>query len=635
MVLESIGLTQHKIIVLTENKYSGGSVMYKFIGLIFFSFAFMFTANAQLRSPETLEAYESSLVGQGISWKAGQSTFLPSFYTGFAPKIETANRIHFQLGRGNQARLTGVLDEFTVLTYLYNLKARAEFMSAVSRTVITPEGQDQSGAYQSVVASSTYRIGEIISDFESGRITRESFYKESLEVLKALNPGRVFSLKFEMTKVLSDWKSKSLLPLARKSGASNSQEIRNYLSRNSDEAIVVANDLLFGRINTVVLTSDQLGLIAEFAAETLRPSLSEDIALRKFTSLFHSLTENRYQFKVVDGGRTRNALECESSTKCDLVYSEFTAIYPVGSVKAYSRDRNGNNIPMIREVGGLNFIDRPHREHDVDHIRSEAFYGWMTKMDYTPEGNGIHNPAVRLHLPNYRELYRTLNIPTDHNTMWLVARGGVSSGCTRMAGGHIHEVRHIFPSSKVEMKNLEYYGNHSADYDLFDIDGSGELKVMGVNYFVAYALAGNSGAQKREGSALVGEAFQRLPFYNLLYGRKDQFRVVNDRLIFSNPYRTYFSGTMEGRKRAKAFSVPLRGEFELYEAPYEKDKLQFFSFKRHSVSGLTSGRNGSNRLQQLVRVFGRVQACGVFKSEFKECNEDEFKKESAEIITRL
>lgn len=50
----------------------------------------------------SVEEYNQNLIQHGISWSSkSSSTFMPSLYLGFAPKVETANQIHFRLGRGD------------------------------------------------------------------------------------------------------------------------------------------------------------------------------------------------------------------------------------------------------------------------------------------------------------------------------------------------------------------------------------------------------------------------------------------------------------------------------------------------------------------------------------------------------
>jgi len=69
----------------------------------------------------TIDDYNKSLATFGIPFV---ERYPASFYTGFAPRVEEPQRLHFRVGRGNQVRLTAVLDEYTVLTYLYYLKKR-------------------------------------------------------------------------------------------------------------------------------------------------------------------------------------------------------------------------------------------------------------------------------------------------------------------------------------------------------------------------------------------------------------------------------------------------------------------------------------------------------------------------------
>lgn len=591
------------------------------------------SALGQMALPQSVHEYNEKLIDFGVSWKTEDSTFYPSFYTGFAPKIEDANRIFFKLGRGNQARLTGTLDEMTVLTYPYQLKGRAEFIDRAFQTVIDPQGMDQASSFKSVALSHNIGLQKLITDFEAQRISREVFYQESLRIIKELNPGRIFSLRIDLRKAFLNWRTKALSKQTSKFAGQSALEIAATLRRDAAAGILLANDLLPGRVNVTYLNDNDLQMLSTLIFKSLSNSASESDFVEAAAETLNALTRSRFQFRVVDQGQYRTALDCRGNGSCDLVFAEFTAIYPVGSVRSYTKDRDGNNIPTVREVGSMNFIDRTY--HDVDHIRSEGFYGWMPKMDYTESGNGIHNPAVKTDLKRsiYEFLYDALNIPKEHNNLWVVARGGVSNGCTRMAAGHIHEVRHVFPSRPSELKKLIYNGSHSSDYDLYDIDGTGQLRVMGVNYQIAYALAAGSGAGYREGNGFIDEALKRMPFYNLLYGKK-QFRTEGDNLVFLNPYESLFSGN-PGDQRAKVISRQHQGEFSLYEQTYEKDKIQFFTFKTKSVSSLTSGGNKNNRAQQLVRVFGRQTACGPFKREFSSCNEEAFLAESAQIFLGL
>lgn len=564
-----------------------------------------------------LKDYEQKLIQHGVSWKSNSSySFFPSLYLGFAPRIETADRIHFHLGRGNQVRLTGVIDDFTALTYMYNLKARYELIKkSIQQGYIQAEGQNQHEMFTKVIESE--KILETIQKFESGQMTEKEFFLANLDLMKKLNPGRIFNIRLDLKKYFESWKNSSLAAYIQKSG---STKISDYAAKNPKDTLILLNDLLPGRINVIALNSEIL-----LALEKVVSSGS----IQDQLNLFNLMTQNRYQINYP----TSPSQEC-SSVSCTLSVVELTAIYPNGSTIYDTKDRNGNRIPTIREVGVLNFLDRAN--HDVDNIRSESFYGWSPKMDYTAEGNGIHNPAVRTNLraDEFKHLTNDFSIPESHNNLWIVSRGNVSHGCTRMSTGHILEVRNIFPSSNEEMKKLKYFGNNSSDYDLFDIDGSGVQKIMGVQYYLSYGIQADEGEGYREGKFLIPESFNREAFYAQLYGQ-NQYVVRDQKIYFVNPYISYFNLEKPTDIRAKNFSRALKGEFELYEQNYEKDKVQLFSMSSSMMSTLSSGSNHTSTGKRLVRLFGRANSCGVFAKKYSQCKEDIYLNELKDLESKI
>lgn len=582
----------------------------------------------------TIEDYNASLIKNGIAWKAASDAYNPSFYTGFAPRVEDANRVHLHLSRGNQMRLTAPLDEMTVLTYVYGLKKRADvYTSMIQSKAIVPVNHRLIDGYMSILASDAYGMLPLLKDFDRGQMSREIFYEKSLAVLKALNPGRVFDIRIDFAKRALAWRDadlRSLADEARKAGASDVSGVKSYLSKNTKAAIVAANNLLLGRINAFYMSDAQTAKLAELTAA----QLGDNDFVLKTTAFFTDITASRYEFRTITGGQFRKALSCASAQACDLVYPELTAIYPNGSIRASVSDRQGNTIPMIRENGVMHFVERAY--HDVDHIRTEPFYGFIPKMDYTMTGNGLHNPAVRTYLPSakYRSLRDALDIPKTDDTLWIVSRGEVSHGCTRMAAGHVEEVRQIFPSNPREMTKLYYTGNNSADYDLFDIDGTGSLRVMGVDYLIAYAIVSDSGAGYREGNGLITASFDKAKFYDYLYG-KGQYTFDGSQYVFQNPYISYFTG-LPSDQRAKAFSVEFQGNYPLYEQAYEKDKLQFYVMPAYQTSTLSGdGNNKSNAGAQVVRLMGRITGCGPFAKEFSKCYESGFEAEMSKLLARM
>lgn len=578
----------------------------------------------------TIEDYNKSLIKNGVAWDSSKGgTYLPSFYTGFAPRVEDPNRIHIHLGRGNNLRLTAPLDEYTILTYMYGLKKReALFDQAIAQSLIQLKQQNQLGMYKSVMASSAYNINGLIQDLESGRITREQFYAESLNVLSKLNNGRVFSIRLDLSAHIERWKGAVEKFLALTAGASADK----IIAKNPQATITLINELVWGRVNLILATPAIKAKLIEAINNRGDTAALEKSALE----LLDLATNGRYNFKVLRQGQLQSAIHKDASGRTVLEYSEFTAVYPNGSVKDYTHDRDGNQIPKIREIGALNFIQRS--SHDVDHIRSEGFYGYIPKMDYTTTGNGMHNPAVRTSLKSsiYKHLFKDLEIPAGNDTLWIVSRGGVSHGCTRMAAGHILEVRDIFPSNEKRMTQVKYFGNETADYDLFDINGDGQIEVMGVNYLLAYAIAADSGEGYREGAGLIEQSQNREEFYKVLYGTKNQYRMEGNDLIFTNPYISQFILEKEKAERAKAFSIKLNGDFKLYEQAYEKDKMQFYKMSSAEMSTLQSAAGDSSSLgKQVVRLFGRAAGCGPFKGEFSLCNEDRFDAEFTKLATKV
>ena len=167
-----------------------------------------FLSTPLLASSFSIEDYNKSLIENGVAWKAGRTTYLPAFYTGFAPRIENAKRIHFQLSRGNQIRLTAPIDDFSVLTYLYGLKSREALVEDSSaKGLIKLDQQDQFGLFKSVLSSDLYSVNELIGQFDNGQISKPEFYAKSLNLIEQLNPGRVFRIQFNLTSYIERWKS--------------------------------------------------------------------------------------------------------------------------------------------------------------------------------------------------------------------------------------------------------------------------------------------------------------------------------------------------------------------------------------------------------------------------------------------
>lgn len=280
---------------------------------------------------------------------------------------------------------------------------------------------------------------------------------------------------------------------------------------------------------------------------------------------------------------------------------------------------------MIRNNALMTFLERPH--HDVDHIRSQGYYGYAPKMDWQGIGNGIHNPGVSHYLVGGKHLYKELNIPEKYKFLWVVSRGPVSHGCVRMSGGHLWEVRQVLPSDTKRMKEVHYFGNRSSDYDVYDIDGDGQAEVMGSDYLIAYSVKGASGDARRKGKNFSTEGVTKAAFYKNLYGEKGQFTQTGDSFVFGNPHISHFRKNDADDRKGAVVSQALEGNFALYEQTYEKDKVQVYRLPSKYQKQLSIRNNKKSTGKQMVRVLGRAAGCGPFKDEWSYCYEDAFDSE--------
>jgi hypothetical protein len=600
--------------------------------LLILSALFLLTPMAHAGQSFSIDDYNASLAKFGIPFV---ERYPASFYTGFAPRVEEPQRLHFRAGRGNQVRLTAVLDEYTVLTYLYYLKKRNDVYSeAAGKGLFVTKSTHHLDAYRRIIESPTYNILGTIQDFEEQKITREQFYQASLEILAALNPHRVFPISIDLKGAFRDWKEKVQQYAQNYNDDPADLELLKQFLLNLDNTLVLSNQMLPGRINVVYLTEEQEDKLTAIISQVLQNPDDDAANFKLALDYFQSMTAGKYDFRTVDGEQFVPALRCKNAdSECLLAYPEFTAIYPNGSVFASTKDRQGNPIHMIRNSALMTFLDRPY--YDVDHIRKEGYYGYAPKMDWQGIGNGIHNPGVSHHLPGMKHLYSELDIPKEYQFVWAVSRGPVSHGCVRLAVGHLWETRHVFPASNAKLKEVLYFGNHSADYDIFDIDGNGEAQVMGTQYYIAYSVKGASGDARRKGKGFKLADIDKNDFYSNLYGAKDQFVLEGDSYKFPDPHVSYFRKADPKDRQGAVISRQLQGSFALYEQPYEKDKMQVYKLPPKFQKQLSIRDNNKSVGKQMVRVFGRISGCGPFKAEWSYCYEDQFDQEFQALLGDL
>jgi hypothetical protein len=563
------------------------------------------SASSLAQEVDTIAEYNKQLPYWGITWSPGAGNingYHPTVYTGFAMRQENPERIHLRLSRGNQTRVSVILDENTLIDYTFDLVKRANVLNATKRINVHPSGAKilpQLKWFTSIIDSKEYGIREFVEKAESGGISKEEMYKKGLETLTALNPGRVFNLKIDLKSEFLKWKEQMKQP-AQMSGES--------------QTVVAIDTLVWGRVNLTSKPSDVLLAKLQKAQDLAINGTNEQEFIAAAVDLFKEATGDKYRIKVLENGKFVDAIRCSVSS-CTLTYPEFTAIYPTGSVMEKTSDENGNSINSFATPGLWNFVSRGAR--NVDNIRDEPYYGWAPKMDYQAIGNGYHNPAVRFFAPS-TAIKTALGAPLSHNTLWAVKRGGVSHGCSRVPLGHLWEMRQIFPVEDAKMQKLFYFGNNPRDFDVYDIDGDGKLEVMGVEYMISYNLKGTSGLSTREGADFTAvDAGKKTDFYTSLYGARNVFTIDGrGKYIFMNPTVSLQSYLDQSKSSVKT-RLKMTGEFPLYEQEYEREKVQLYS----------SG--GVNKV--LHRIMGRIRGCAPISDKVA-CGEAAFDQEAKSVL---
>ena len=264
---------------------------------------------------QSIEEYDKALITNGVSWKSGTYTYYPSFYTGFAPRVEDPNRIHFHLSRGNQIRLSAQLDEYTIMTYFYNLlKREALIDKAVTAGLIKLEQQNQTALFRAVLNADRFQIHAASEQALNKATSRDQLYEKSLATLEELNPGRIFHIKLNLTAAIERWQ-KTVEAYKAAVGTAPGSE---FMVKNPQKTITLVNDLVWGRINVVALTPQ---LLAKLAEVLIAPATTFQA---KALELFSIATEDRYNFKVLRNGLLQASIYQNASGQTLLEYPEFT-----------------------------------------------------------------------------------------------------------------------------------------------------------------------------------------------------------------------------------------------------------------------------------------------------------------------
>jgi hypothetical protein len=466
--------------------------------------------------------------------------YLPNFYTGFVPRVQERDRVKIHLGRGNQLRIRLILSDATIESYIPDQATRhGLYKEVIDAKVITLSTNKAWEAYDERFTQ------EGIADLAGKRASMSpaEWREQNLRAMDKLNPGRLFHIKKDFTKMVADWGA-----LLKRSDPPQTTEAK----------LDLVNELFRHRIFAYELTPGQdaeLGALVQLAK-------SDDPAFApRAEAFFHDVTGHIYPVK--DG---------------TLDYWEFTAIYPAGTYDTTTTYK-GHTIPDITTQGVWKLIPRDHGRGFlgmVDYISSEGYYGLMPMLPYEYAGginyNAIHNTGISNWIQGHRLLPKEWSKVTTGSRdgkpfrrVALTSRGPVSHGCTRLSNGHLTEFREMLPSTSDGMKGIVNYRTVSQCFDVFDPKGDGDDQVMGVQYYIAF----------RHTHARVANQIwvqnNRKDFYEWLYGDEMKYGPVG---------QVTFDEVCEGKFVGKKAVVGRTyRNIKLYEPPYEPETLQFYTIR--------------------------------------------------------
>lgn len=508
---------------------------------------FVLAALAVLALPVAARA---AMEAQGdTSWDGSQPPegiffhwYQPSFYAGFAPRTQDPTRPHIELSRGNQTRVTIPLGEKELDGYLEDLvERRRVYQELIDQGVISLNTNSEYERFtkalddKGVAAAVAGKAGS----------SPEAYRAKSVEILSALNPGRIFQIKIPFDQVLGPWH-------ARVAAAGLGSE---------SEKIDVVNALLPGRIEIYDLEPGVDAALGKAAAAAKAGGASDPAFRSAAEELLAAATDGHYPVK---------------NGNVDVV--EFTAIYPSGTIEGYTSYK-GERLPEFGVTGVWPLIRRTTGRGQtgmVDYISPNPGYGFITMYPYQFAGgiayNAFHNAGVRAptattpFLPSeWRKVAGEREPGKTYQNLWMASRGPTSHGCTRLGSGHMSELRQLTPVPSEALLKMATYRNEPACYDVFDIDGDGKAEVMGVQYYLAFRST-----QDRIPIAAYAKN-KREPFYKWLYGDNIAMAPVGQAVIKEVPVCRF---TPRDAAVAETLSnVPL------HEAEWAPETIQFYAIK--------------------------------------------------------
>jgi len=464
----------------------------------------------------------------------------PSFYAGFAPRTQDPGRPHIELSRGNQVRITIPLGPTELDNYLPDLLARHKvYQELIDGKVITLTVNKQ---YEHFVEGLEKQgVEPALASRESLGV--DAYHQKVVDIMSALNPERVIRLKIPTDKLAADWQK--TLAAADLSSA--------------DAKLDAANGALPGRLNLYDLEGD-------LEASLLRAA---QLAKNADAAAFRKATEDFVEHASKGHYAPRNGF-------IDTV--EFTTIYPAGTIEKITSYK-GERLPefgvtgiwpLIRRMTGRGLLGM------VDYLSPNPGYGFITMYPYQYGGgityNAFHNAGVRCQLnstPFLPSQWRKQPNERDPNknaqNLWIASRAPTSHGCTRLGSGHMSEMRQLTPTASEDLVKIPTYRNQPYCYDVFDLRGDGNPKVMGVQYYLAFRSTNDHVPI----AAYVTN--KREPFYKWLYGDNVNLGPVGQTSLKEVPVCRFKGRDAEEAKTLR--DVPL------HEATWTPETIQFYTIR--------------------------------------------------------
>jgi len=491
-----------------------------------------------LRS-QAANTHDSLLLEEQPRFGVYYNSYEPVFYTGFAPRTNDPRRIHLHLGRGNQLRVTVVLADDVLREYAEDLLNRYRTYRALiedGRLTLT-----QNRGFEDFERTlKDAHVEQLVS--AQAALSDDVVVERNLRLMEQLIPGRVFRIHMPLDEVVRRWVAQ--LQPGDRTGMDRARQLE------------LVNLMLPTRLFVSQLDRDgeaQLVALVRRCPQGVIDKRSLDDVTTPFSALLTRVTHGIYP---VDHGTFR--------------FDEFTAIYPVGTFNEYTT-YHGRQIPEY-PTPGRRALTTHQRTLTVDHVPTDTDYSYSPWIPYMHVGPRLHNAIHTLYWqmkptqtpflpPAWRSVSSGSRDGQPFGYLWLLSRGPMSHGCTHLNMGHISELRQILPTDADQLVQVDMFLNKSYLYDVFDIDGDFQPEVMGVRYFIAYALKDN----KPDHLRVLDD---RHTYYDWLYGGE---------LTFDPADRGIFHRIRDGRFIDRTAVDGAEYErIELREADYETEKIQFY-----------------------------------------------------------